>query len=486
VLAGSLLLCVAMLLGGWDGVEASSVITHGSRGRPWVALTFDDGWSADRCASIARTLRARHATATFLINGAIIAGAPARWRSILDGFSIANHTRTHPFLTELGPGAIRSEIASNETVIERALGRPMLHLLRPPYGAYDSQVVSIADHLGYRTILWDTSGEDTSSSATTSSVIHNAIQGGSGSIVLLHCGPAVTPAAVGPIIESYRARGYRLVDLGRMLGVSVPPRPDACRVRNIERDVTRGRLQTVVALSRPGNHLTVRGTCHGRAVLDRDLHVRGTRTESSGPPTLDGDGRGSVLTIRRGPTVTLADVHVIGGSDPEGGGILNAGDLSLRSVVVRGNRARYGAGIYNRLGAVLRLSDATAIHHNVAARDGGGVWSDGFLALRGTTTIRGNRATRAGGVWNDSSGTLNLRGESAIRANTARRFGGGAWTRGQLAMQEGSSIRANAVSLYTGGGLYIAGGTLTGVTCAPQADANVHGNAPDDCEPPPG
>ena len=360
----------------------------------------------------------------------------------------------------------------------------MLHLLRPPYGAYDSQVVSIADDLGYRTILWDTSGEDTSSSASTSSVIANAIQGGSGSIVLLHCGPSVTPAAVGAIIRELPVAGLPARGPGPHARHRCSTAPAARRLPGAQHRA--GRDARATPDGRWPSHgpaITSRSGAPATepAVLDRDLHVRGTRTTSSGPPTLDGDGHGSVLTVRRGATVTLAGLHVTGGSDPEGGGIRNAGDLSLRNVAVHGNHARYGAGIYNRLGALLRLADATAIHHNVAARDGGGVWSDGFLALRGTTTIRGNRATRAGGVWNDRAGTLHLVADSAIRANTARRFGGGAWTRGQLTMEEDSSIRSNAAAVDVGGGLYIAGGTLTGVTCGPLADANVHGNAPDDC-----
>ena len=118
-------------------VQASSVIGHGPRERPWVALTFDDGWSTARCARIVGTLRAKRAPATFFINGAIINREPDRWRKLLMGFSVANHTLSHKDLTRLGAASIRSQIALDEEVIEGILGRPILRLLRPPYGAFD-------------------------------------------------------------------------------------------------------------------------------------------------------------------------------------------------------------------------------------------------------------------------------------------------------------------------------------------------------------
>jgi peptidoglycan/xylan/chitin deacetylase (PgdA/CDA1 family) len=189
---------------------ASDVITHGSHSRPWVALTFDDGWYANRYARIANTLRAKGVTATFLINGAIIRRDIRRWWWILRGFPIANHTLSHRDLTHERNAEIRKQIAANEQAIEGALGRPILKLLRPSYGAYDGDVIRIADSLGYRTLTWTIDSRDTKPGATTRSVIRDGSAGGRGAIVLLHCGPSMTPAVVGPIIERYRRRGFRL------------------------------------------------------------------------------------------------------------------------------------------------------------------------------------------------------------------------------------------------------------------------------------
>jgi peptidoglycan-N-acetylglucosamine deacetylase len=481
LIGASLVVGLALVISIGAVAQASSVITHGSRTRPWVALTFDDGWSASRCEQIVRTLRAKRAPATFFINGAIIAREPARWRAMLDGFSVANHTRTHPWLTRLSSAGIRSEIASNEKLIEDILRRPMLKLMRPPYGAYDSRVVSIADSLGYRTILWDTSSGDTSAGTTTRSVIRNGSRGGNGAVVLMHCGPAVTPAAVGPIVDSYRARGYQLVDLAQMFG-GASAAPTACRVRNLDTGITKRSLQRAANLASAGHRLAVQGTCRGATTIRKSLRIIGIESATSGAPSLVGKGSGSVVTVSSGATVMLRRLTIRGGNDPEGGGgIVNRGSLVLRDSTVRGNRtAGGGGGIRNVAGAILRLKGASVVRGNSAGK-GGGVDNRGQLTLHGSSSIRANKAEEGGGAHN--RGTLTLKDASSIRGNEANTAGGGVYNRGTLAMRHTGSIRRNQVTGVAGGGVYNDGGLFDGVVCAPDAGANVHDNLPDQCWP---
>lgn len=203
-------------------VEASTqVITSADSSRRRVALTFDDGWNASACASIANTLRDLGAVGTFFVNGNHLQAEPARWRRILRGMPVANHTRSHPFLVRLSDERVLNQIRTNERIHEDLLGQRMLRLLRPPYGSYDARVRRLAARLGYeRLVLWDTDSHDWVSGATVSSVVARATSGDAGSIVLMHCGPSVTPRALPAIIRSYRARGFRLVGLGALLHVA--------------------------------------------------------------------------------------------------------------------------------------------------------------------------------------------------------------------------------------------------------------------------
>jgi peptidoglycan/xylan/chitin deacetylase (PgdA/CDA1 family) len=214
------ILAMAMLLAVSTVAEAaaSTVVRHGPRTQKVVALTFDDGWSRSRCATIASTLRSHGVVGTFFINGMHLQAAPAQWRRILRGFPVANHTRSHRWLTRIPEASIRRQIRTNERIHQQVLGRAIMKVLRPPYGAYDSRVLRIAGELGYRTtLLWDVSSGDTARGATVQSVIRNATRGRSGSVVLLHCGPSVTPAALPAIIRSYKARGFQLVGVERVL-----------------------------------------------------------------------------------------------------------------------------------------------------------------------------------------------------------------------------------------------------------------------------
>jgi peptidoglycan/xylan/chitin deacetylase (PgdA/CDA1 family) len=392
-LAVALMLGVVFLLSTAIPSLAASAVTHGSRQRPWVALTFDDGWSVDRCARIATTLRRKRATATFFINGIYMQRAPGHWRSILAGFPVANHTYAHRDLSLLSAAAIRSDVAGDEARIERILGRPMLKVLRPPYGAYDSTVSSVAASLGYRLVLWDVDSGDTYAGATTSGVASRASAGGRGSIVLMHCGPSVTPGAVGRVIDTYRSRGLRLVDLGTMLGLA-PARPvrppDACRVRNQRTGAQHKRLGRAAAKARRGDRLVVTGTCAGSTTLGKDLVIVGDRISGSGRPTLDGERKGRVITVRRGAAVTLRGLLIERGRAPEGGAIRNAGWLRLRDTAVRDSRAQVGAGIDNRPPGVLRLMGSSIVRANRARVEGGGI--------RNLGTLRGARCGKGGNV----------------------------------------------------------------------------------------
>ncbi len=131
--------------------------------------------------------------------------------------------------------------------------------------------------------------------------------------------------------------------------------------------------------------------------------------------------RGTVLRVRTGLSVRIENLTIRGGAGDQGGGIINRGALTLRSVVVRGNRAT-GAG--------------------------GGIVNSGSLVLAATSSVRGN-TSRAGGGGIVNSGTLTMTTGSLVSGNTSALPGGGVANRG----------------------------TLVGVACG----ENVHHNAPDDC-----
>jgi peptidoglycan/xylan/chitin deacetylase (PgdA/CDA1 family) len=216
------------------------VIWHGSRAERVVALTFDDGWSPQTLRRIYRILVRERVPATFFVTGIYVRRAPALWRTIAAaGFPLANHSYLHRDTRDLTPRVAALDLALTREVVERATGRPMLPCYRPPYGARNPATDRRAAAAGFPCIvLWDTTASDTTRGATVADVVRGASAGRSGSIVLLHAGPAVTPRALPVIIERYRARGFRFVTIPELLGASagvVAPVPPGAPARSVDR-----------------------------------------------------------------------------------------------------------------------------------------------------------------------------------------------------------------------------------------------------------
>lgn len=125
--------------------------------------------------------------------------------------------------------------------------------------------------------------------------------------------------------------------------------------------------------------------------------------------------------------VSMVGVTISGGlkSSPgsDGGGILNSESLTLQDVIVSGNVALRGGGVFNNSGAVLRLVNSEITGNRAGSRsltpdgEGGGLFNAGTATLT-DSLVSGNSADlgTAGGIRN--SGTLTLRG-SQVSGNFA-------------------------------------------------------------------
>ncbi len=132
-----------------------------------VLLTFDDWAYGDpyRATRVGAYLKSRNIRAAFFL----INQEAQKYPSIVttlrqQGHWVLNHTYSHKNLTRLSDAGVRSQISNGVTS----------NRLRPPYGAYDSRVSSIASSLGYRICTWtiDTRDWETSmaAAAATSSI----------------------------------------------------------------------------------------------------------------------------------------------------------------------------------------------------------------------------------------------------------------------------------------------------------------------------
>lgn len=214
----------------WDASVLNSAVGRGPSDRPMVALTIDDG--AVSLDETLKVIREEGAGATFFLTGKYLDRRRDFLERALDtpGVEIGNHTWNHSDLPGLSDARVAEEIRRFEELLAGTVrGATSAPYLRPPGGAKSDRVVSIAAAMGYRTILWNISGD--AGSAPPSELVDLYLrqidrrqvvidgkpgyQGAWGSIILLHFRPG-TCSVLPDLIRGIRARGMEPVALSTL------------------------------------------------------------------------------------------------------------------------------------------------------------------------------------------------------------------------------------------------------------------------------
>ncbi|MBW1755919.1 MAG: right-handed parallel beta-helix repeat-containing protein [Deltaproteobacteria bacterium] len=154
----------------------------------------------------------------------------------------------------------------------------------------------------------------------------------------------------------------------------------------------------------------------------------------------------------RGFTMTRGRASGLGAYQQKtGGGINNAGTLTIRNCTVSDSTTDYGGGIHNS--GTLTIIDST-VSNNRAEKNGGGINGGGGTVVLVSSTVTDNSASKGGGIFGI---TINLV-DSTVSNNTAAQ-GGGMYIVGadefklDPATAVNSTVSGNAAST-AGGGIY--------------------------------
>ena len=222
--------------------RAMTITRWGHTTEKLIALTFDDGPSRAFTPDVLRILKEKDAKATFFVVGANAALEPDILRAIYaDGHDIGNHTFTHPSLAEIPAAQLDLELNATQRVLESKLGVRTV-LFRPPFvkdiepeTRDQARTLVSSAAMGYITIGlkidpvdWERPG--------TQEIIDRTVAYATaqrGNIVLLHDGGgdrSQTVEALPQLIDELRTRGFRLVTISELLGLSrddvMPPLAD--------------------------------------------------------------------------------------------------------------------------------------------------------------------------------------------------------------------------------------------------------------------
>jgi CSLREA domain-containing protein len=152
--------------------------------------------------------------------------------------------------------------------------------------------------------------------------------------------------------------------------------------------------------------------------LTQTVVIRGANAETT---IVDGADLDRVFDVTSaGVTARLEDLTVRNGSVVDGGGIRNAGTLTLTRVTVSGNQATADAGgILNAAPAASLTVTASTVSGNTSGETGGGLATDGGTVTIRNSTISGNQAECSGGGILLSNGTTVTLNNVTIAENVA-------------------------------------------------------------------
>ena len=194
------------------------IVSHVPEAGNRVALTFDAGWEFVNTTALLDLLSSRGVKATFFLRGGWVAVHPDLVKAIAaGGHVIESHSFTHPDMTKLISSGVTKELADTEDAVLKAVG-VKVDLFRPPYGAYNQEMLRVLGERGYRAmIMWDVDSLDWTGLATDKLTDRVLSLVKPGSIVLMHVGGANTVKALPAILNALESRGLKTVTVPELL-----------------------------------------------------------------------------------------------------------------------------------------------------------------------------------------------------------------------------------------------------------------------------
>lgn len=201
-----------------------------------LALTFDDGPDPDWTPKILDILKEKGVHASFFIIGQNAAAYPGLvQRIVAEGHDVGDHTFTHPNLGELPDALVRLEINATERLFEALTGRSM-RLFRAPYlgdaeptTADEIVPIEIAQGMGYLSVGLHVDPNDWQRPTADQIVARVLAQVSDpnpdvrGHVILLHDSGgdrSTTVEALPKLIDTLRAKGYELVPVSELAGMT--------------------------------------------------------------------------------------------------------------------------------------------------------------------------------------------------------------------------------------------------------------------------
>jgi peptidoglycan/xylan/chitin deacetylase (PgdA/CDA1 family)/uncharacterized caspase-like protein len=207
-------------------LEALSKGTRAGKAMPWkddreqiigrqfpektLLLTFDDGPSKKHTPAILEVLKTYGIKAVFFEVGRNLRKTQAlAQQQIQAGHTLANHTFTHAFLPKLNHSKLEEQLTdTNQALLPATKASP--GLFRPPYGARSDDVLTSAEGLGMKTVLWNIDSKDWADPVPASIArrVLGQVEKEKRGIMLFHDIHARTAKALPLVLDELVKQGY--------------------------------------------------------------------------------------------------------------------------------------------------------------------------------------------------------------------------------------------------------------------------------------
>jgi len=201
----------------YSAVPSRQLLEHGSRDRPQIAITVDDGPDPVHTPRLLDIFRDHAVKATFFVVGGAAEQYPDLIRRMRkEGHEVGSHSYSHPYFHRLSwSGAIR-EIGMTRWVLNRILGEKC-KLFRPPHGKLSLRSLIPAWAAGQQVVMWNVDLKDYSAAAGEVEAKLDCTSFASGDIILYHGINEPALRALPRVIEAALGKNREAVTISELM-----------------------------------------------------------------------------------------------------------------------------------------------------------------------------------------------------------------------------------------------------------------------------
>ena len=183
-------------------------------GTKYAALTFDDGPSGRITRALLEGLEKRNVRATFFLCGYRLADYGEVAAEIRQqGHEVGLHGYSHDSMAKMDPATLRRELEDTYALLPA--GCPV-SLMRPPGGAANETVRSVARDMNLTVMFWSVDPKDWATDDASLILSRMLEQTEDGDVILLHDMDMSSVEAALALVDELQAQGYKFLTVSQL------------------------------------------------------------------------------------------------------------------------------------------------------------------------------------------------------------------------------------------------------------------------------